>query len=71
VNRKQLDDDEPYFNADGLVVFTADYLLSRGYCCGNGCKNCPFDYKNVPEPKRTLLLKKRADEMNRDEESKT
>jgi len=62
-----LDDDEFYFNSDGLVVFTADYLLNRGYCCGNGCKNCPFDYKNVPEPKRTQLLKKRAEENNQDE----
>jgi hypothetical protein len=61
-----MDDDEFYFNSDGLVVFTAEYLLGRGYCCGNGCKNCPYDYKNVPEPKRTLLLKKREEE-NKDE----
>jgi hypothetical protein len=57
-----LDDDDFYYNDSGLVVFTADYLLSRGYCCGNGCKNCPYDYKNVPEPKRTQLLKKREEE---------
>ena len=37
----------------GFVVFTAEYLLQRGYCCGNGCANCPYDYKNVPEPKRS------------------
>jgi hypothetical protein len=23
-------------------VFTADYLRRRGYCCGNGCRHCPF-----------------------------
>jgi hypothetical protein len=68
VSRKILDDDEFYFNSEGLVVFTAEYLLNRGYCCGNGCKNCPYDYKNVPEPKRTLLLKKREEE-NKDEKS--
>jgi hypothetical protein len=62
VNRNKLDDDEFYYNSDGLVVFTADYLLNRGYCCGNGCKNCPYDYKNVPEPKRTMLLNKRNEE---------
>lgn len=62
---KPLDEgDDFYFNPDGLVVFTAEYLLNRGYCCGNGCKNCPYDYKNVPEPKRALLLKKREDEKN-------
>ena len=60
---KQLKDEEDdyYFQSDGLVVFTAEYLLERGYCCGNGCLNCPYDYKNVPEPKRTELLKKRKD----------
>ena len=58
---KQLKDEEDdyYFQSDGLVVFTAEYLLERGYCCGNGCLNCPYDYKNVPEPKRTELLEKR------------
>ena len=20
-----------------------EYLVSRGYCCGSGCKNCPYD----------------------------
>jgi hypothetical protein len=69
VSRKQIDDDEDmYYNAEGLVVFTAEYLLNRGYCCGNGCRNCPYDYKNVPEPQRTLLLRKRAEEKN-DEKS--
>jgi hypothetical protein len=29
-------------NEEGLMVFTAVYLNSRGYCCGNGCLNCPF-----------------------------
>jgi len=51
--------DDYYFNHDGFVVFTAKYLLERGYCCGNGCKNCPYDYKAVPEPKRSKLLAER------------
>ncbi len=33
-----------YFNEDGLMVLTKEYLLQRGYCCSNGCKHCP--YKN-------------------------
>ena len=45
-----------YINEDGLVVLTEKYHLDRGYCCGNGCKHCPFEYKNVPEPKRSGLL---------------
>lgn len=45
---------------NGLLVMTALYLSERGYCCGNGCLNCPYDYIKVPERKRTVLLQKRA-----------
>jgi hypothetical protein len=48
-----------YLNEQGLVTFTAAYLLRRGYCCGNGCLHCPYNYEAVPEPKRTLLLERR------------
>jgi hypothetical protein len=52
-----------YFNEKGLLVFTSKYLLDRGYCCGNGCKHCPYDYEAVPEPKRSFLLKNRNNEL--------
>lgn len=48
-----------YMNEEGLVVLTEKYHLLRGYCCGNGCKHCPFDYESVPEPKKTQLLQNR------------
>ena len=48
-----------YLNDDGYVVLTAQFLLERGYCCGNGCLHCPFSYENVPEPKKSLLLKEK------------
>ncbi len=57
--KKRLQEDDIYFNADGMMVFTAEYLLERNFCCGNGCLHCPYDYKNVPEPKRTKLLEER------------
>ena len=57
--KQEWNDDDYYMNNDGLVVFTAQYLLDRGYCCGNGCKNCPYDYKAVPEPRRSRLLAER------------
>jgi hypothetical protein len=41
---------------DGRLVFTAHFLRKRGYCCGNGCLNCPYDYEKVREPGRTKLL---------------
>ena len=50
-----------YLNEKGFVVFTASYLLQRGYCCGNGCRHCPYDYEAVPEPKRLYLLSERND----------
>jgi hypothetical protein len=25
-----------------MVVFTAQYHLRRGSCCGSGCRHCPY-----------------------------
>jgi hypothetical protein len=44
-----------YWNEDGLIVLTAQYHLEKGYCCGNGCRHCPYDFENVPEPRRSEL----------------
>ena len=48
-----------YFNDEGLLVFTEQYYLEKGYCCGMGCFHCPYEYDAVPEPRRTELLKQR------------
>lgn len=45
-----------YINEDGFVVLTEQYHLQKGYCCGMGCLHCPYNYENVPEPKKTYLL---------------
>jgi hypothetical protein len=45
-----------YYWQAGLVVFTQQYHVDRGYCCGMGCRHCPFDYEAVPEPRRSELL---------------
>ena len=45
-----------YYNEQGYVVLTEKYHRERGYCCGNGCLHCPFDYENVPEDKKSRLL---------------
>lgn len=45
-----------YYNEQGLIVFTAGYHVSRGYCCGNGCTHCPFKYNPVREPTQTEYL---------------
>lgn len=69
MNRKW-NDEEPefYTNDEGFTIFTEQYLLSRGYCCGNGCRHCPYDYINVKEPKRSMLLQKRKDGENKKDE---
>lgn len=41
------DNNDYYFNEQGLLVMTEAYHLQRGYCCGNKCKHCPYDYENV------------------------
>lgn len=56
---KLKEDEDYYLLPDGRLVMTAVYLLKRGWCCGNGCLNCPYDYEAVPEPKRTALLNTR------------
>ena len=31
-----------------FAVLTAEFLLKRGYCCGSGCRHCPYDEKAFP-----------------------
>ena len=33
---------EDYYMENGLFVFTARFLLRRGFCCDNGCRHCPY-----------------------------
>lgn len=34
-----------YYEENGLVVFTEAFLLKRGFCCGRGCRHCPYGRK--------------------------
>ena len=34
-----------YLDENGNMVFTEEYHLKRGFCCGSGCRHCPF--KNI------------------------
>lgn len=38
----QLKEGVDYTMNNGLLVFTAQYLKKRGYCCENKCLNCPY-----------------------------
>ena len=30
-----------------MPPLSREYLLSRGYCCGFGCLNCPYNPKHT------------------------
>ncbi len=33
---------EDFYIEGPYIVFTAAYHLKRGYCCGSGCRHCPY-----------------------------
>jgi len=39
---KNIRDFPDYYIENELYIFKSGYLLSRGYCCGNGCRHCPY-----------------------------
>jgi hypothetical protein len=59
-----------YYNELGYMVLTAAYHLENGDCCGNGCLHCPYDYINVPEPRRSELSEARKRRLESEEEPK-
>ena len=34
-----------YYIERGSWVFTAHFLQKRGFCCGSGCRHCPYGKK--------------------------
>ena len=56
---KPLVEGKDFYFENGLMVLTEHYHLQRGYCCGNGCRHCPYQYQAVPEPRKSQLLAQR------------
>jgi hypothetical protein len=50
---------EDYYLENGNWVFTAKFLLNRGYCCRSGCRHCPYGFvkedSRSPERSEGLL----------------
>lgn len=44
---------EDFYIENGKYVFTESYHLKRGYCCGSGCRHCPFEPKHVKNNTKT------------------
>jgi 23S rRNA (cytidine1920-2'-O)/16S rRNA (cytidine1409-2'-O)-methyltransferase len=40
--KDELVEGKDYSIENGLMVLSSAYLLRRGYCCGSGCRNCPY-----------------------------
>lgn len=41
--------DDWMIDSNGLYVATRSFLMRRGYCCGNQCRNCPYiNWRNSP-----------------------
>ena len=40
--RGALAEEKDYYMERGTFVFTESYLRRRGYCCGSGCRHCPY-----------------------------
>ena len=36
-----------FYEENGRKVMTEEYHIRRGYCCGNGCRHCPYEPKWV------------------------
>jgi Family of unknown function (DUF5522) len=51
---------EDYYLENGNWVFTAKFLLRRGYCCRSGCRHCPYGF--VKEDRKSNLPQMDADE---------
>jgi hypothetical protein len=50
--KEKISNSDIYYIENGYKVFTEQYLKSRGYCCGSGCRHCPY------EPKHTKTKRK-------------
>jgi hypothetical protein len=55
-----------YYLENGMVVFTEQFLLNRGYCCNSGCRHCPYKKKQneyIKEVVRDIETRQTFDEL--------
>jgi hypothetical protein len=34
---------EDFYREGEFIVFTREFHLKRGQCCGSGCRHCPYE----------------------------
>ena len=47
MERLGLEPGDYYWSPEGYLVFTEQYHLKRGRCCGNRCRHCPYGHEGV------------------------
>lgn len=50
----------------GRWVFTARHLKSRGYCCFNACRQCPWGQAGKTEAQAWAELQRRLEDLERE-----
>ena len=40
---QQMQEGRDFYWEGRFMVFTSTYHRRRGYCCGTGCRHCPYD----------------------------
>lgn len=55
---------EYFYTENDRVVFTAEFHLNRGTCCGNFCRHCPFEPRHV---KNNKIKQKQYDTIRQDD----
>jgi hypothetical protein len=63
MDKLKITDDKFYYLENGKVVFTPEYHMARGHCCGSKCRHCPFDPQYI---KGTTNIKKQQYEREQD-----
>ena len=57
-------EDENFYWEGDFIVFTRAYHLKRGYCCGSGCRHCPYDPRWTSGETRVAREDRAADSEN-------
>src|ERR1700704_3847661 len=61
------DSNDWMIDANGFYVATRSFLIRRGFCCANQCRNCPYiNWRNSPtwKPLPAFTRKDREPDLN-------
>ncbi len=47
-----VENEDYYTDGEGLMIFTSKFLLARGFCCHQGCRNCPYPPQEIPQSEK-------------------